>query len=143
MLRVVLIASLASRLRMKLSKSRTATFSSPRILEFSNSLDPSIAERDDPISRGRDVSGVRREEQRDAKLAIHRFEQLQNALAVCRIEVAGRLVSDQQDRRMDQRPSDGRALHFATRELRGQVVEAMRHADALSERRGTAQGFSR
>ena len=47
------------------------------------------------------------------------------------IEIAGRLVGQQDLRLGDQRPGDGRALHFAARQLARLVLQPMRQADHL------------
>ena len=62
-------------------------------------------------------------------------EQIHHRFAALRIEVAGRLVGEQDDRLAGDRARHGDALLLTARELAGQVLGAMRHADALERRR--------
>ena len=55
---------------------------------------------------------------------------------VVRVEVAGRLVGEQQRRAVDQRPGDRDALLLAAGELRRVVVQPVAQADALEQLRG-------
>jgi len=58
-----------------------------------------------------------------------------------RIEVAGRLVGEQDRGLADQCTRYGHALLLATGELRGIVTRAVRHADALQSLLDTAAAF--
>ena len=59
------------------------------------------------------------------------MEQLHHRLAALRVEVAGRLVGEQNHRLAGDGACHGDALLLSAGELTGQVLGAMRHADAL------------
>ena len=63
--------------------------------------------------------------------AVEILEQVHHGLAVDRVEVSGRLVGEQDERRAGDRARDGDALLLAARELRREVLHAVRHADLL------------
>ena len=67
-------------------------------------------------------------------------EEREDLLAGLRVEVAGRLVGDQQGAAVDQRPGDRHALLLAAGELRRLVVEPVAQADALEQRSAPARG---
>ena len=58
-------------------------------------------------------------------------QQLHHRFAALRVEVAGRLVGEQDDRLARDRARHGDALLLTARELAGQVFRAVRHAHAL------------
>ena len=72
-----------------------------------------------------------------APLDVQLLEQVHHRFAVLRVEVAGRLVGEQDRRLAAHGAGDGDALLLTAGELAGQVLGAVRHADAL-ERRGHA-----
>ena len=69
-------------------------------------------------------------------------EQLQNFVSGSFIEVAGRLVSQEQDRVMDESARDGHALLFATTEPVREGIEAVAKTDPLQQVFGAAVAFS-
>ena len=75
---------------------------------------------------------------RDAEVAVQLGEQRQHGGAVGRVEVAGRLIGDDQRRPMDERAGDGGALRLAARHLLGIVGEPVADADAVGQARGRA-----
>ncbi len=69
-------------------------------------------------------------------LAVERLEDAHDLVAHLRVEVAGRLVGEQDPRPADDRPGDGDALLLAARELRREVVHPRAEADAIERRLG-------
>ena len=65
-----------------------------------------------------------------APVVVQLVEQVDDRGARARVEVAGRLVGQDDRRRPDERPGDGHALALAAGELRRVVVEAVLEADA-------------
>ena len=63
--------------------------------------------------------------------AVQLAQQVHDRLAVVRVEVAGGLVGEQDRGIADERARHRDALLLAARELAGQVLRAVRHADAL------------
>ena len=63
--------------------------------------------------------------------AVQLAQQLHDRFAVLRVEVAGRLVREQDRGRAGDRAGDRDALLLTARELAGQVLRAVRHADLL------------
>jgi len=61
-------------------------------------------------------------------------EEVHHGVAVLGVEVAGRLVREEDGRLAGQRAGDGDALLLAAGELRRKVLRAMQHADALERR---------
>ena len=79
--------------------------------------DPTLLERDDALAQGRhDLGVVGRHQHRDAQL-VDAQQELEDLPADERIEVAGRLVGDDQPRVVDEGAGDRRALLLAAREL--------------------------
>jgi hypothetical protein len=85
----------------------------------------------DLSGRGGDVGRVRCEQDGDAGIAVQVSEQGQDALAVIRIEVARRLVSDQQRGLVDECTRYRGTLHLAARHLLRIVMPAVADADAV------------
>src|SRR5690606_41659207 len=69
-----------------------------------------------------------------ARLAVELEEQVFDAVARVVVEVARRLVGEEDGRAADERAGDGDALLLAAGELRRVVVEAVAEADAVEER---------
>ena len=69
-------------------------------------------------------------------LAVQVEQQLADGLGGVAVEVAGRLVGQQQDRLVDQRPGDGHALPLAAGQLGRAVVEPAGQADAVEQLTG-------
>src|SRR5437764_190819 len=72
---------------------------------------------------------VGRHEQGGPDLEHLGHQDVEHLLAGRRVEVAGRLVGEEQARTGDQRPGDGGTLHLAPRELSGQVAGPLREPD--------------
>jgi len=81
-----------------------------------------------PAQRVHDLGVVRRHHERGAELLDAR-EELDDLPARHRVEVAGRLVSDEDPRPVDQRARDRDTLLLATRELTREVRPPLREAD--------------
>ena len=73
-----------------------------------------------------DVGLVRHEHDGDAALDVQPLKDAHHLDAGARIEVAGRLVRQQQRRVVDERARDGDALLLAARELVRMMVDAAR-----------------
>ena len=58
-------------------------------------------------------------------------QQLHHRFAIFRIQISGRLIGQQNGRLADQRTRHGHALLLAAGKLRGIMLHAVRHADAL------------
>ena len=69
----------------------------------------------------------------DAVLPIQALQNVHDLTARFRVEVAGRLIGQQDGRRRDEGARDGHALLLATRELRGPVRQAVAEADGVAE----------
>ena len=78
---------------------------------------------------GRDVGVVGRGDQREAELGLQRVDQVEHARAGVGVEVAGRLVAQQQRRALGERAGDRHALRLAARQLAGKRVELGREPD--------------
>ena len=66
--------------------------------------------------------------------AVQLAQQIHHRFAAARVEVAGRLVREQDERLAGDGARDGDALLLTAGELARQVLRAMRHADALERR---------
>ena len=86
--------------------------------------------REDAAREARHVGLVRHQHHRHA-LAVQLLEQRHDLEAGARVERAGRLVGEDQQRLGDQRARDRHALLLAARELRRVVVRAVGQPDAL------------
>src|SRR5215510_1356194 len=85
--------------------------------------DLSVEDRDHAVGVLGDVMFVRHDDDRVAAL-VQRVEQLHNLLRGLRIEVAGRLVGENNRRTVDQGAGDGHALSLTA----GQFVRLVRHS---------------
>ena len=100
------------------------------------SNDPAISKGDEPRGVLGDVGLVCDQEHRDAALRIQPLEDLHDLDARARVEVAGRLVRQDDGGFVDQRPRDRHALLLAAGQLVGKVVGAVAEADGLERRAG-------
>ena len=80
-----------------------------------------------------DVHLVGDQQHRDAAAAIQLLKQVHHLDAGPGVEVAGRLVGQQDRRLVDQRPRDGDALLLAARQLVGIVIHALAEPDDLQD----------
>ena len=76
-------------------------------------------------------------------LSIEPLKHLQDFLAGAGIQVAGRLVGQQDRRMIDERAGDGHALLLPAGKLRRLVVEPLAQADAFQEQIGARGRFHR
>src|SRR2546426_3273002 len=81
---------------------------------------------------GRENRVVRDDDERRA-VPVHPIEQLHDLLARRLVQLAGRLVGEQQQRVVRERPRDGHALHLAARKLRRLVTRAVGQADVIQK----------
>ena len=93
--------------------------------------DPAVTEADQPRAVFRDVHLVRDEEHGDAALVVQPLEDAHDLDAGARVEVAGRLVGEDDRRLVDQRARDRDALLLAARQLVRDVVIALAEADGV------------
>ena len=87
-------------------------------------LDAPVPERDRAGRVLRDVGLVRDEHDREAALAVQPLEDVHHLDARARVEVARRLVGQQDRRAVDERTRDGDALLLSARELIRMVIRA-------------------
>src|SRR5438094_6990969 len=97
--------------------------------------DKTVAECDDARRVLGDVGLVRHERDADAALDVQLLKDAHHLDAGARVEVAGRLVGEQQRRVVHQRAGDGDALLLPTRELIRMVIDAIAEADGLERLR--------
>ena len=76
---------------------------------------------------------VRDEHDRRPRFAVERLEQLDDARAGVAVEIAGRLVGEEDARRVGERARDGDALLLAAGELRREVIEPVAEPDAREQ----------
>src|SRR5262249_7955122 len=86
--------------------------------------DVPVAEGDAALGELGDVGLVRDEHDRDALVAVEADEQVQDVEARLRVEVAGRLVGEQERGAVHERPRDRDALLLPARELAREMVLA-------------------
>ena len=96
---------------------------------------------DAPVARARPrgsaraatLGVVRGHHQREGELALQRLDQIEHALGGVGVEVAGRLVAEQQLGALRERARDRDALRLASGQLAGQRVELGREPDQLEQ----------
>ena len=111
----------------------SSSFSPARFLQAVFLDDAAVEEVDGAIGVARVARVVRDHADRRA-FAVQLAEQLHDGFAVLRVEVSGRLVRQQDRRGAGDGAGDRDALLLTARELRGQVLGAVRHADLLERR---------
>src|SRR5690606_2396610 len=79
---------------------------------------------------------VRDQHERRAALAVQLLEQMDDRLARAGVEIAGRLVGEQDARLVDERAGERDPLLLAARKLRGIVIEPVAEADPAEQLRG-------
>src|SRR6186997_3093984 len=92
-------------------------------------LHHAVAERHDARAVLGDIRFVRDQHDGDAALDVEALEQPHHLDAGSRIEVAGRLVGQQDRRVVDQRARDRHALLLSARQLVGMMAESIAQAD--------------
>ena len=93
-----------------------------------------VAQHQPLVGDRRDARIVRHQHQRHAARAPHLQQQVEDVPAVRAVEVAGRLVGEDQRRIVGQRPRDGDALLLAAGQLRRIVMPAIVQADFVEQR---------
>ena len=79
---------------------------------------------------------------RQTLLAMEPIEEIEHAAAGRRIEIPRRLVGQEQQRIVGERPGDGDSLPFADGELRRKMPRPVRHADQRQQFLGLADAFA-
>ena len=105
--------------------------------------DQSILEVDCPRSISSDVALVRNQDDRDSPLRAEAREDLHHLVARGRIEIAGRLVGEQQRRLRHQRAGDRHPLLLSAGQLVGMMFGAIGEAHGLERRHGALAAFRR
>ena len=100
--------------------------------------DAAVAQRDDLVGQRRELGVVRDEHERPAAVAVDRHEQLDDLAAGGAVEIARRLVGQQDRRIVGERARDRDALLLAARQLRRIVMPAVRQPDVGEQRRARA-----
>ena len=103
-------------------------------------LDQAVDDADRAMGVGGHLGIVRHQDDGDP-LGVELLEHPQDFHAGVRIEVAGRLVGQQQRGAIDQRPGDGHPLLLAAGHLRRLVVGAVGQPDAVQQRLRPAPGL--
>ena len=103
---------------------------------------PAVAELQHAAGEARHVGLVRDQHDRDAG-AVQLLEQRHDLEAGAAVERAGRLVGEDQDRLVDQRPRDRDALLLAARQLRRAMVQPVAEADRRQRRARLARRVAR
>ena len=98
-----------------------------------------VAQTDRARGAGGEFDVVRDHDQRRACLGIEVEDEFDDALARLGVEVAGRLVGEEDRGTVDERPCERNALLLAAGELRGVVAAAFLQAD-LAEEVGRLRG---
>ena len=93
--------------------------------EPENHCDQPPALHRQPPRRARGQRRVVRDDEDGRAVRVDAIEQRRDVLAVSLVELARRLVGDEQRRPVGQRARDRDALHLAARELRGQMIGAI------------------
>ena len=75
-------------------------------------------------------------DERETESPLQLLQQLEHAGARVGVEMAGRLVAEEESRRLDERARDRDALRFAPRELARKLVEPFRETDQGEQRLG-------
>ena len=100
-----------------------------------------VRQFDAPVGLPRDVRIVRDHQNGVAGL-VQLTEQIDHDLFVGFVQIAGRLVGQNQFRLIDQRARDSHTLLFASGKLRWQMRQAFAEADTLQRFRGLASSVA-
>src|SRR5437868_3208947 len=84
---------------------------------FRRSFDLSCVKANDAIRSGRDLQIMRHHDDSQSLLLVQVAQQADDILASGSVEIAGRLVGQQEPRPIDERPGYGGPLHLAARKL--------------------------
>src|SRR5262245_17121469 len=85
---------------------------------------------------------MRRDDEREPVFRVQRVEEVEHALAGVAVEMAGRLVAEEQLRSLCERTGERNALRLTPRELGRKVIELVREADEAEQRRRRERGVS-
>ena len=111
--------------------------------------DPAIDQRHDPVAAARQLGIVGNQQKGRSGFAMQAEQQIDDLLARGAVEIAGRLVRQQQFRAGDEGARDGDALLLAARKLRRVMQHARRKTHGVEpgarriERIGAARQFER
>src|SRR4051794_14533317 len=103
-------------------------------------LDAAGAEADGAVAALREMRIVGHEHERRAAVALQREEQVDDRVAGLVVEVAGRLVGNENRRVRRDRPSNGDALLLAARKLRRIMVQPLAQAHSRKLALGSRKG---
>ena len=98
---------------------------------------------EDPVARRGESRVVRGDDRRQAVLGVHLAQQRMQRVGGRLVEIAGRLVGQQQRRLHHQRPRHGHALLLAARQHPRPVLEPLAEADAPSSVARHGRAFRR
>src|SRR5437879_3002418 len=100
---------------------------------------PAAVDREDPVRPADDLAAVGRHHERPTGAAGEVVEDVQHLAASLEVEVARRLVSEDQQRVVHQRPHDRDALLLAAGEAIGKALGPIREPDQFQEVAGSAR----
>ena len=100
--------------------------------------DAPVADVDAAVAPGRELLVVRDDDQRDALLAVQAEEDVLDDRAGGGVEVAGRLVREDDPRVVHERAGDDRPLLLPSREVHGGVLRLVGELELLERREATA-----
>ena len=113
--------------------SRAAGIGQCRQSSRSAAFDPALDQPHHAIGAGDDVHVVRHHDDSQPVLPVQVAEQADDLAAGVGVEVAGRLVGQEDARPIDEGAGDGGPLHLAAGQLARPVVEPMAEADAVEQ----------
>lgn len=108
----------------------------PRAIPWSEIDDLPVGERYAPVHAGGEFMIVGGNQRREARLAHQRLQRVEYIMRGLRIEIAGRLVGEQQERRVGDGAGNGDTLLFTAGEFGRTVFTAMPHAHIVEQRAG-------
>ena len=85
------------------------------------------------MANGRCFRAVGDEHQGGTRFVTQLAEQIEDALAIARIEVARGFIGQEQSRPVDEGAGDGDALHFAPGQFAGRSISPVGHTNPLEE----------
>src|SRR5688500_13314011 len=95
--------------------------------------DAAVTEPDRSRGPPREDGIVRDEHDRRARFPVERLQQIENPDSRGRVEIAGRLVGEEDARRVRKRARDGNALLLSARELHREVMPTLCKANPLEQ----------
>ena len=91
--------------------------------------DPAVAHLDPARGAGGDAHIVRHEHERHVPFAVQLLEQVEDHSGILAVEVAGRLIGEQDRWTIGQAACDGHALALPSREFRRKMMQSPFQAD--------------